>query len=622
MALGLSALAVGVDDAAGAAPRTATTLTVALPPGSVPTSVFPFETGAQCTATNFSYWSLEVRPGYWVGLGKSVALIPSLSPLTVPTFTTTGPDTTVTLTTKGWTWSNGAGGTQTMTAQDVALFLNIDRAQSKQGVFADCGDTPGFGIPDQVLSVTYPDGLSGDAVSIVFQGHDDPLWLEYNELSQIVPLAQAWDTTGTGDAGCASEAFASVRTDGTDVCSAVFTHLSGLRVNDPLWSWSDGPYRQQSAQLASGQPDGHDVQVANAQYSGPVKPQAARSIVYTPFAQMSSEISALEQGKADVGTADPSDLSRAPGPGRVGHNLLAKLSNFEPLPSDLFAVFYWEFNFDNAHSTYETSGPLPTWARLVNQQYFRAAMQESENQGYVITHTENGMGVPTTSAIPTLPSTPYDAGVKDPYPYSPTAGKALMRAHGWNTRVFPDECAAANCGTAADPIPRGSRAEITLLVANGGNPATAAQTRDEATFIKKAAGIEMRLEFEGPGTVMVTPCYELTGWEMCSLGGWIYTPDFYPSGELLFTAGAVTDPGGYDSAEMNHLVAETTTAGSLALDGRDATYHTSYAQWSATDVPFLWQPVPVGCVEQLKSITGAEPPNPLGDFNPEYITSI
>ena len=79
-------------------------------------------------------------------------------------------------------------------------------------------------------------------------------------------------------------------------------------------------------------------------------------------------------------------------------------------------------------------------------------MQESVNQPYVIDHVDNGYGIPTFSAMPPYPKNSFNAGVVNPYPYSPTKGKALMRAHGWNTRRFPDVCAASNCGNAKFPI--------------------------------------------------------------------------------------------------------------------------------------------------------------------------
>jgi peptide/nickel transport system substrate-binding protein len=620
--LTMGVLAGPVYSGAATAKAGGSTLTVPWTPGSVPTSVFPFYSAAQCTTTNIDYWNVQVRPGYWFGLGKSVSLIPALSSLNNPSINVTGGNTTVSFTTKGWKWSNGTGGTETMDAQDVAFFLNMDKAMAKQGSNAFCGYAPGFGIPDQVASVSYPHGLTGNAVTIVFDGHPSKLWLQYNELSQIVPLAKAWDTTGSGSAGCSTETFASVsETNPSEACLAVFNYLSGLQINNSIWNWADGPYRQKSAQYSSGSPDGNDVQVANTLYSGPVKAHAVKTIVYKPYASVPAEVADLQSNKLSIGYADPSDVSKSPGPGKAGHNLLPHMTNYETVGSTLFGVFYYMFNFDNSHSTYQTSGPLPTWAKLNSLQYFRGALQQSENQAFVIAHVENGYGIPTYSAIPTYPKNNNNKGVVNPYPYSTSKGKTLMKAHGWNTSVYPDTCNATNCGSAADPIAKGTKAIEQLLVPSG-DPAVTTQTQDEDTYIKDGSGIEIQAIFEPANTVQGACFGGAAAWELCGYGGWIYAPDYYPSGEVLFAAGSSSNSGGYASAEMNTLIHDTTTGGNLALNAKDGTYHTSFAQWSATDVPFLWQPTPASFVEQLKTIKGAQPPNPLDNFNPEYITQI
>jgi peptide/nickel transport system substrate-binding protein len=598
----------------------ASTLTVALPPSTVPESVFPFDPESQCYGINVDYWNLMTRPGYWFGLGASTSVVPSLSTLTMPTFATTAADTTVTFATKGWTWSNGAGGLQAMTAQDVAFWLNMDRAQSNQGVEAACGYVAGYGIPDQVVSVAYPDGLSGDEVRIVFEGHPSHEWLLGNELSQIVPMAAAWDTTGSGFAGCATEPFASVKTDGTDPCSAVFSYLNGLEVDDPLWDWADGPYRQLSAPYHDGSPTGNDVQVANADYSGPIKAQAVQRIDYEPFTSSDSELGALESNQLDFGYLWPSAVSAAPGPGKGGRNLSAKLRNYAPTANVQYGVFYDAYNFDDANSTYSTTGVLPVWADLLNLQYFRAAMAQTQDQAYVVQHVYKGYAIPTYSAVPTYPTSSYGKGVVNPYPYSPAKAKAAMKAHGWDTAVVPDVCATSNCGTSQYPVPKGTKAVIEWRVASGSLSTEA--DNDESASIAKGAGIQLRIEYPD---LVGAPCAS-PGWEICTVGGWIYQPDVYPSGEELLLpehpVAAYANPGGYDDPEMNALIGATTTNGDLALNAIDPAYRTSYAQWSATDVPFLWQPVPVTVGEVAKSLRGEQSPSPFGNFNPEYITHI
>ena len=510
-----------------------------------------------------------------------------------------------------------------MTAQDVAFFLNMDKALTYPGVGANafCGYAPGFGIPDQVLSVTYPGGLSGNSVHMVMAGHASHLWLLYNELSQIVPMTTAWDRTAGGPSTCSSESYAAVNKTGTDQCVAVYNYLSNLQINDPLWSWSDGPYRQQSAEYSGGNPDGNNVQVANSDYSGPVPAHAVHTIIYKPYTDISAEISDLQANKLDFGAVDTTDVGKSPGPGKAGPNLLPSMGNYKTVGGVTFGVFYWMFNFDNKNSTFHTSGKLPSWASLNNNQYVRAALQDSENQATVISHVDNGYAVPTFSAMPTYPKNAFNAGVKNPYPYSKTKGKAIMKAHGWNVTKFPAVCAKSNCGTGKFPIKKGTKAIEQVLVPSG-VPSVTHATNDEIASIKAGSDIQITAKFEAANIVQGACFGGAAAWQICGYGGWIYAPDYYPSGEVLFAAGSGSNSGGYVSAEMNQLISATTTNGNLALNAKSPKFHTSFAEFTATDVPFLWQPTPTSFGEQAKSIVGAQAPNPLGNFNPEYITSI
>ena len=148
-----------------------------------------------------------------------------------------------------------------------------------------------------------------------------------------------------------------------------------------------------------------------------------------------------------------------------------------------------------------------------------------------------------------------------------------MRTHGWNTRRFPDVCAASNCGNATFPIPRGSKASLTLW--------------PRAAFPRWAPGPRRGGVDQGgirhpdgrDVSSRILRHLRPSAWEICGYGGWIYSPDYYPSGEVLFSPGSSSNPGGYDSTEMNALISATTTDGDLALTANDPTYHTSFAQW-------------------------------------------
>jgi peptide/nickel transport system substrate-binding protein len=583
--------------------KASTTLNVAFSPGSVPTSLLPFYSGAQCTTTNIDYWNLEARPGYWFGLGNSVAIQYALSPLGVPTVKTVGANTVANVPIKGWNWSDAKGHLQKMTAEDVLFWLNMDKAQAQAGsANAACGYAPNFGIPDQVLSVTTPHGATGNEVSITFSGHEASLWIIYNQLSQLQPMPTAFDRTAHGAAKCWAEKWSAITNKGADLCSKVFTYLSGLKINNPLWAWSNGPYRQKSAGYAGATPDGNDVQVVNTHYSGPVKASGAKTIVYKPFTSVPTEVSSLQSNKLQFGYADPSDVGPSPGPGKAGPNKLPKMTGYKTVGTVLFGVFYWQFNYDNANSTYSTTGTPPAWASEENQQYFRGALASGIDQAGVISAVDNGYAVPSYSAIPAYPANSFAKGVTNPYPTS-NHGKAVLAAHGWDTSTSPATCTAANCGTSAYPIPTGSKAELGLIVPSG-DPAVTTATTDEVNEILSNSDIKIDVTYDTANNVQAG-CFAGKGpdaaWQMCGYGGWIYAPDFYPSGEVLFAAGSSSNVGGYGNAEMTGLIAATTTNGSLALNQNNPTYGTSFAQWTATDLPFLWQPTPAGFIEQRRA---------------------
>jgi peptide/nickel transport system substrate-binding protein len=90
----------------------------------------------------------------------------------------------------------------------------------------------------------------------------------------------------------------------------------------------------------------------------------------------------------------------------------------------------------------------------------------------------------------------------------------------------------------------------------------------------------------------------------------VYAPDYYPSGETLFTPGGSFNPGAYSDATMTSLITATTT-GSANL--------TAYGAYAASQLPVLYQPTATSTIEISKSLKGVQPPNPLGNFMPEYL---
>ena len=86
------------------------------------------------------------------------------------------------------------------------FFLNMYKA-----IPADFwGYNPGYGIPDQVSSVTG----TKMTVTINFKTSVNPLWITNNYLDQITPFPNTWDVTSSGTKStCATGAYGAASTN-------------------------------------------------------------------------------------------------------------------------------------------------------------------------------------------------------------------------------------------------------------------------------------------------------------------------------------------------------------------------------------------------------------------------
>ena len=99
------------------------------------------------------------------------------------------------------------------------------------------------------------------------------------------------------------------------------------------------------------------------------------------------------------------------------------------------------------------------------------------------------------------------------------------------------------------------------------------------------AGIKITLTTASFNTVIgnAVPCsgksctWELENWS----GGWVYAPDYYPSGELLFQTGAGSNSGSYSDKKADALIHDTAFG--------DANL-TAYQNYLAVQLPVVWQP--------------------------------
>lgn len=145
---------------------------------------------------------------------------------------------------------------------------------------------------------------------------------------------------------------------------------------------------------------------------------------------------------------------------------------------------------------------------------------------------------------------------------------------------------------------------------------TVTQAVTPATHAEKSsweqAGIRMNLSSATFDTVVgdAVPCPKGCSWTLENWGGgWIFSPDYYPSGEEIFAGGAGSNSGNFNTPTDNELIKKTdTTSASL----------TGYENLLAKVLPVIWQPEIVTVVEIHKGLEGVTPLNPIGAFTPAY----
>jgi len=586
------------------------------PPGAPPNYIFPFMPFKYFSVDNISQFQyLMYRPLYWFGNGSNPTLNLPDSLANYPTFS--NGNKTVTVTMKPYVWSDG----EKVTSQDVVFWMNIMKLE--YGSWA--GFVPGT-IPVDVKSITTP-----NATTVVFNldGPVNPYWWVYNELGQITPFPMAWDVTAVGQkAGsqaCGKASFGSVvaKTGKSGVvpgngiaanCAKVFTFLSKesgynpsnpkasnnaftTYATNPLWQVVDGPWH-----LTSFNASGQLTMKPNPKYSGPVKPTLS-AFVELPFTSSTAEFNQLIGGKITVGYIPSEDITTpAKNPLVPGPNNSRVAGKFNLVPWYGWLINYFPLNFNSTDDNGEAGA-------VFRQLYFRQAMQMLINQPALIKAIGKGYGLPVYGPVPIIPknsfSTSFEA--KNPYPYNPSKAKALLSSHGWTINPNgTDVCSNGSlCG-----VPSGTQLKFQLLYASG-NVATQ-QTAAAEVSSWSSVGINITATAETFDTIIgtATPC---TGtactWDMGWWGGWVYAPDYWPSGEDLFQTGAASNAGSYSSPYMDKLI-KATNFQNVTL--------AKWENYTATVLPDIWEPGgSYQLTEIAKNLAGAAPQNPLLTIQPE-----
>jgi peptide/nickel transport system substrate-binding protein len=568
------------------APVKGGTAVMAEPPSQAPSYIFPFMAPSVSTNQNlFDFTYLMYRPLYWFGNGAQPTLNTSLSLASPATFS--GRNVTITL--KHYMWSNGTP----VTAQDVVFWINMMRAVPQDWF----GSVPG-GFPTNVSDVR---AVSATEVTMTMTKAYSPTWFLYNNLSQITPMPAAWDRTASGPSSCATT---------ISDCAAVYAYLAGQAkdlssyATSPIWGIVDGPWK-----LSAFNADGHVTFVPNKSYSGPVKPKLA-ALEEVPFTTDSAEYDVLQSSnsssKIDVGYIPAADLPAKPPGVPVGTNPLAA-KGYTLAPLYAWGMGFYVMNFRS------TTGNGP----VIRQLYFRQAMAYLMDQQGVISGPLRGYGATTVGPVGNVPVTKFlspTGRLGDPFPFSVAKARALLSSHGWT--VVPGgrtSCAdPAKCGPG---IARGKTLSFNFPYASGLSWLASEMTELQSNAAQ--AGIKLNLQPEPINQVtsvaaancvaVKTPC----DWDMANFEGFTFSPDYLPTGDVLYLTGATSNYGAYSNAENDAMIEKTLTS-------PDLSYMYAWQDYLATQLPFEWQPFPAyQLTEVADNLRGVTPQSSTLSITPE-----
>jgi peptide/nickel transport system substrate-binding protein len=572
------------------------TATFALSPGVTLSWIFPFYAITNSSVYNSEQFQwLMYRPLYMFGnnTNNDVAINYPLSPASQPTYTNGGK--TVTVTMKGWKWSNG----ESVNADSLIFYMNMVEAETANWYAA----SPGL-LPANVKSYK---AVGQNEVQFNLNKAYSSIWFTYNQLAELTPMPESWDVTSLtgapGSGGCIKDS----ASDKWAKCKKVWAFLtaqskvSSTYASSKLWSVVDGPWK-----LSSYNSNGNVAMVPNKSYSGSPKPHLSE-VKFVPYTDDSTEYTALKTGQIDVGYVPPADLAPRTGTSPLPpSNPLGASYNLQPFYS--FGIYYAQPNFNN-----------PSVGPMVRQLYMRQALQEVFDQPGIDKAIFRGYAVPDSGPAPNTPpgnqwtpSIQNTNGGQGPYPFSVSKAKALLTSHGWAEQGGIMACQNPSlCGTG---IKKGQQAKFTYVYSTG----QAAVTAQWQTYKSDAskAGIDINLVGQTFNTIIgeSAPCAPMgpkCAVQVFAFGGWNFNgPGFEPTGEPLFATGAGSNSGNYSNPKMDNLINATHTSSSLSTFDQYATY-------GAQQLPFIWAPNAYG-IQAVSSKLHNVTFNALYTLLPEY----
>jgi len=531
------------------------TVTIAEAPQTPPNYIYPYVNGTVFSVTNIQFLDMMYRPLYWFGDNDQASVDFSRSLGNEPVWSADGKTVTVTL--KPYKWSNG----ETVTGADVVFFMNVYKAT--EGSALQFG---GYVPPNKTAGLTFfPDNVtsysaSGQTVTFKLDKAYSHQWFLYNELAQITPLPTAWDVTASGASDCATATGSKLTTDCTAVDKYLDTQSKDSKswTTSPIWSIVDGPWKLKTFDAASGT----FSQVPNPAYSGPEKPTISE-VNWVPESAAESEYTALKSGtsKINVGYIPSSDAPKKTG-SSYPTNPVSHLG-YDYQTNQTESITYYQLNYGSAKN-----------GVLFKQKYFREALQDTIDEQGIINSIDRGWGYPSDGVVPAEPTSSFISPAEKAggsVKFSTSGASSLLKANGWDTSTTPATCATPGTGTGqcGAGVAKGQKAEFAMDYMTG-----SADFTNEVDAMKSdasKAGIQIDLTGQTFNTVIGenVPCATTQpasgtaagcGWDVLNWGGgWIFAPDYLPTGEELWSTDASSNQGSYSDPQTDKLIGLTTT---------------------------------------------------------------
>jgi peptide/nickel transport system substrate-binding protein len=573
-----------------------------------PNYIFPMYSFTVCSTTNANQlMNMLYPPLYQYGNNYSPTIFYPASVGQKPVYS--NGDKTVTIHLSSWKWSNG----ESVTSRDLEFWMNVVKASPATEW---CGFAPGY-FPDLVTSYSAPNPTT---FVMNFNKAYDPEWVELNVLSQLTPMPLAWDRTSLSQPAPTSDN--GHLPDSTKAgAAAVYKFLDtqskdlGSWATSPLWSVVDGPYTISSKLGGSFNSSGNVTLVPNPKYSGSPKSSISK-LVELPFTSEAAIYNEIKSG-------GPSAITI----GNVPSQYAPQLNSLAAAGYDVNKAASYSFNYFplNLNTNAPTSPGGEPVRYVFRQTYFRNAFQHLVDQtGWIHAFLYNTAN-PTCGPIPFAPPSPLvttSSISTTPCSFDPSMAKSLLTSHGW--KVVPNGSTTctdpAKCGTG---IKSGEGISFNIDYQSG-----VVAVQDEMADLQSQAkklGISINLTTHPFPTVVATgaPCMPSAAsckWTAENWGaGWIYGPDYLPTGEPLYGVGAAANAGSYSNAKMTSLITATIT-GPLSQEDKALS---DYANYVAQQDPVIFGPTSVGtyggyAATLVDKKLGGYTANALGFLYPQF----